>query len=235
MGDMPYPLILPRITACAGRGLLLMLFCVLGAAAVAAAEIEGPVSVVDGDSLRIGATELRLHGIDAPELQQSCRLRGELWACGRAAAETLAFLVQRKPVHCRWDDTDTYGRGLARCTRNGQDLNALMVESGMALAYRRYSERYVVQEERARAARRGLWEGEFEAPWEWRQRSPRGPAPAAARDCPVKGNVNASGARIYHTPDSPAYDRVRIKPAEGDRCFDNVAAARAAGFRAPRR
>jgi hypothetical protein len=142
-------------------------------------------------------------------------------------------LIQRKPITCSWSAHDQYGRGLATCHRTGQDLNALMVESGMALAYRRYSERYVAAEERARAARRGLWEAEFDPPWAWRRRAPR--KSAGDEDCTVKGNVNAKGERIYHLPGTAAYDRVRIKPAEGDRCFANAKEARAAGFRPPRR
>lgn len=207
--------------------------CGLLAASAAAHELTGHATAIDGDSLRIGNSEFRLEGIDAPEFMQRCRLHGETWDCGRAASETLAFLIQRKPVVCRWTASDQYGRGLAICQRAGQDLNALMVESGMALAYRRYSERYVAAEERARQARRGLWEAEFEAPWTWRKRTPR--TRTAHDDCVVKGNVNAKGERIYHLPGTAAYDKVRIKPAEGDRCFADAQAARTAGFRPPRR
>lgn len=196
-------------------------------------EIRGRATVIDGDSLRVADTELRLDGIDAPEFQQTCRLRARDWACGRAAAETLALLIERKPISCAWTERDQYGRGVAVCRRDGQDLNALMVESGMALAYRRYSERYVAEEDRARAARRGVWDTEFEAPWAWRRQAQA--APRAEPDCAVKGNVNSKGQRIYHERGSPAYAQVRIRPAQGDRCFANAEQARAAGFRAPRR
>ena len=209
--------------------------CLFGLLSVAgtAAELTGHANAIDGDSVRIGATELRLEGIDAPEFMQTCRLHGETWACGRAAAETLALLIQRKPITCIWSADDQYGRGLATCYRTGHDLNALMVESGMALAYRRYTERYIAAEERARTARRGLWDAEFEPPWVWRRRAPRGHTEDEA--CAVKGNVNAKGQRIYHLPGTAAYDKVRIKPDEGDRCFASAREAQAAGFRPPRR
>ncbi len=199
------------------------------AASAGAAEVAGPAQAIDGDSLTVAGEEVRLHGIDAPEALQTCRVGEPTWRCGRAASETLAFLLQRGPVRCEFDQRDAYGRALATCFRDGRNLNALMVEVGMALAYRRYSEAYVDQEQRARDARRGLWDAEFEPPWAWREAHRGAPA-----ECPVKGNVNRRGERIFHTPASPAYARLRLHPAEGDRCFDSAEAARAAGFRAPR-
>lgn len=208
----------------------------LGAGSAAATGPDarrGTASVIDGDSLILAGEEIRLEGIDAPEALQTCTVRGRRWHCGRAASETLAFLLQGAEIRCTWRERDSYGRALGTCYRGDIDINAMMVELGMALAYRHYTARYDAEEARARAARHGLWDAEFEPPWQWRRRQPR--TPASAAECAVKGNVNRHGERIYHERGSPAYPRVRIRPDEGDRCFDSPAAARAGGFRAPRR
>ncbi|MCP5199701.1 MAG: thermonuclease family protein [Gammaproteobacteria bacterium] len=200
-----------------------------------AAALQGRAHAIDGDSLRLGDEEIRLQGIDAPEARQACTRDGHDWACGRVAAQALAELVEGGELRCTYDDRDAYGRALATCTRDGRDVNAAMVERGLALAYRHYTERYAAEEDRARQARRGLWAGEFEAPWRWRHARHGDAAAGAAASCRIKGNVSRSGARIYHVPGSRDYDAVRIDPARGERCFDSVEEARGAGFRAPRR
>ena len=61
-----------------------------------------------------------------------------------------------------------YNRALSTCyTTDGTNLNAWLVRHGYALAYRRYSTKYVPEEDQARAARAGLWAAEFVAPWAW--------------------------------------------------------------------
>ncbi|MGR8921418.1 MAG: thermonuclease family protein [Gammaproteobacteria bacterium] len=211
----------------------LLTAALLAPATAPAAEVSGRARVIDGDSLRIGDEEIRLKGIDAPEFTQVCQVRGRDWRCGRAAAETLGFLLTNAALRCTFDERDVYGRALATCWRGEVNVNAMMVEVGMALAYRRYSSRYVEQEDIAREAKRGLWDSEFTPPWDVPRGHGRG-APAS-QDCPVKGNVNRKGEQIYHQPGDRDYARVRIRPDEGDRCFETAAAAEAAGFRAPRR
>src|SRR5690606_31765339 len=104
-----------------------------------------------------------------------------------------------------------YGRIVAHCTKGNADLAAEMAREGYAVAYRRYSRDYVDEENEARAARRGLWAGEFTPPDEWRrdggnERTRPAAATRAGRgDCLIKGNINGNGERIYHTPDSPSY------------------------------
>ena len=132
-------------------------------------EITGPATVVDGDSIRIAGTEIRLHGIDAPEWQQVCQLRGQDWACGEAARETLNSLSIGAQFHCTWSNRDRYNRPLATCFAKDTNLNDMMVRAGTALAYRQYSDRYIEQENQAREAKQGLWEADFVAPWDWRQ------------------------------------------------------------------
>ena len=185
--------------------------------------------VVDGDSFFLGNDEVRLFGIDAPEGRQTCRVNGKTWRCGQAAAESLSMLVAGRPINCHWQETDDYGRALATCFRADVNINAMLVEIGMALAYRRYSDAYSGQEATARAAERGLWDSEFETPWDWRRREAR-EQQVTTGDCVVKGNVNRAGRRVYHLRGWRDYHRVRINPAEGDRCFDTETAAVAAGF-----
>ncbi|MGE0487226.1 MAG: thermonuclease family protein [Gammaproteobacteria bacterium] len=225
-----------KIRGWTGGGALLAAALLFASLVAGGTELRGRARAIDGDSLRLGDEEIRLQGIDAPEGRQVCTRDGREWACGRAAAQALAELIDGGDLRCSFDDRDAYGRALAICTRDGTDLNAAMVERGLALAYRHYSERYATEEDAARRARRGLWAGEFEPPWRWRH-AQRGETPptAAPASCRIKGNISRNGARIYHVPGSRDYDAVRIDPAEGERCFDSVEAARAAGFRPPRR
>lgn len=134
-------------------------------------EITGAVRAGDGDSLDIGDTRIRLHGIDAVELAQHCKdAAGADYACGEAAKRMLEDLVRGKTVRCdeRYG-VDQYGRIAAVCTADGISLNAAMVDSGFAIAYRQHSLAYVPNEERAKAARKGLWAGSFETPSDYRR------------------------------------------------------------------
>jgi endonuclease YncB( thermonuclease family) len=134
-------------------------------------EILGAVRVGDGDSLDIGATRIRLHGIDAVELAQHCKdTAGADYACGEDAKRTLEDLVRGKTVRCdERHGVDQYGRIAAVCTADGLNLNAAMVEAGFAIAYRQHSLAYVPNEERAKAAKKGLWAGSFETPSDYRR------------------------------------------------------------------
>ena len=146
-------------------------------------------------------------------------------------------------MRCTGHEFDAYGRLIASCRTagadgpgEGLDLGAALVERGLALAYVRYSERYVPEERAARRARRGLFAGAFVAPWDWRRerwREAGGEAPSP--DCPIKGNVSSGGERIYHAPWSRSYARTRIDESRGERWFCDEAEALAAGWRAPRR
>ena len=135
----------------------------------ALADVAGVVSVIDGDTLEIHGQRIRLHGIDAPESRQLCRLDGKPWQCGKDAANALADKIARRPVTCDDLGRDRYKRIIARCTVAGEDLEKWMVLQGLALAYRRYSLDYVDDEADAQTARRGIWAGEFVKPWEWRR------------------------------------------------------------------
>ena len=130
---------------------------------------DGPVRVVDGDTLRIGARRIRLYGIDAPEHAQRCAdAAGRPYACGEAAAAALTRLIGGRQPDCAERDRDRYGRSVAVCTLDGRDLNRAMVAGGWALAYLRYARDYAPDEAAARQARRGLWQGSFERPDQYR-------------------------------------------------------------------
>ena len=213
----------------------------LAAALLAGAASAEDARVKDGDTLRLGVRDVRLFGMDAPESRQMCaRADGTPWPCGRAAALRLAELVAAGPVRCRPQDQDRYGRVVAICSAGGVDLGAQLVAEGLARAYTRYSDAYAGLEEQARTSGLGLWQGAADAPWDYRAAAPDdgGFRPAAGvapnPDCVIKGNISASGARIYHLPGGPGYASTRIDTARGEAWFCDEAAARAAGFRPPR-
>lgn len=191
--------------------------------------LDGPVRVIDGDTLEISGERVRLFGIDAPEHDQRCTdAAGRPWVCGTRATEALRDLVQGRAVRCSGEEQDRYGRLVARCTVAGRDLGAAMVRDGMAFAYRRYSLDYVAEEGRAKAARRGIWAGAAENPAE--VRAGARPLQAAPKGCAIKGNISSRG-RIYHLPGDRSYARTRINTATGERWFCTEAEARAAGWR----
>ncbi|RMF33673.1 MAG: thermonuclease family protein [Alphaproteobacteria bacterium] len=201
-----------------------------------AVELAGHPRVKDGDSLVFGKAEVRLEGIDAPEWGQRCRAEGRSYPCGKEAAQLLQHLIAGVIVRCRGTEFDRYDRLIATCLANGRDINREMVLRGQALAFRRYSTSYVAEEARARAQGAGLWSSVFVAPWEYRARRWQQAAATAPRPgCPIKGNINRRGERIYHTPYSRSYARTRIDPARGERWFCSEAEALRLGWRAPRR
>lgn len=128
--------------------------------------LAGQAVAMDGDSLRLDGAELRLEGIDAPELRQTCTTPAGEVACGRAAQEALARLVAGGAVTCRVGKEDRYGRGLARCSAGGREINREMILSGQAVAYGDYA----AEEALARGQRRGIWATRFELPSDWRRR-----------------------------------------------------------------
>jgi len=128
--------------------------------------------VIDGDTLEVEGQRMRLSGIDAFELGQTCLdVGGQPWHCGAAAKATLAELVQDQAIACTVvDDTPADGY-VAQCkVRDGVDVGGYMVRAGLALADRKAGEDYVVQEAAAKAAAAGVWGGTFNTPWEWRGR-----------------------------------------------------------------
>ncbi len=176
--------LLPDVMGVGPRLRYLFLMLLLGAGlagAPAVAEVAGPPKVIDGDTIEIAGTAIRLYGIDAPEFGQVCRIGTHAYDCGRIARTALLDLTAGVTVRCtlahpspedaRSHDgakDGTEGR-IGHCSADGYDLSEGMTYTGWALALRPVSERYVAFEERARTGGRGLWKGQFIAPWDWRE------------------------------------------------------------------
>jgi endonuclease YncB( thermonuclease family) len=217
-----------------------------------AADLMGVPTVVDGDTLVIGTTRVRLEGIDAPETDQICLdSTGFRWTCGIDVRDRLVAHIAGRKVACTTSGIDAYKRTLATCRIMDEDLNGWMVQEGWALAYAKYSSVYVRAEEDARAQQRGLWQGAFIAPWDWRHRNSNtiilgalsvpintqsmlpstSAAGAPSSECTIKGNVNRNGERIYHMPNQQFYARIRIDAGGERRWFCTPEEAEAAGWR----
>ncbi len=234
------------------RSAVLAAMILVGADAQAA-DLTGIPRVVDGDTLAIGATRVRLLGIDAPETDQFClNATGVRWTCGIEARDRLAAHIANREITCSSNAIDAYKRELGLCSLAGEDLNAWMVREGWALAYVQYSSAYANAEEDARTRQRGLWQGAFIAPWDWRHRNTKTVILGAFRvpinaqsmllpisssegapspDCTIKGNINRNGERIYHMPGQQFYARVQMDVGHGKRWFCTPEEAEAAGWR----
>lgn len=212
------------------RGFVTFAFVLIAATAAAA---DG-VRVVDGDTLELGGEKIRLYGIDAPEAGQSCaKLGGETWACGKAAIAAVERLVAGGDLACDDRGRDDYGRTLAVCTAGDVELNRALVDGGFAWSFRRYSHDYDGAEDAAHARGVGIWQAETEPAWQYRAHRWEAAAQQAPAGCPIKGNINGDGERIYHAPWSPWYGRTKVNTAAGERWFCDEGDALAAGWRAP--
>jgi endonuclease YncB( thermonuclease family) len=143
-------------------------------ATVHAEGLIGQASVIDGDTIEIHGTRIRLWGIDAPESTQLCRnADSDLYPCGRVAANALAALLwgAKRPIRCEPVDHDQYGRTVAVCYLGtpGPDVAHWLVSNGHALDWPRYSKgKYAPPQLEAQKADRGMWSGSFVIPWEFR-------------------------------------------------------------------
>jgi endonuclease YncB( thermonuclease family) len=225
------------------RGFAFTTFLLLAIPA-SAQDVTGAARVVDGDTLVIADRSVRLVGIDAPELDQTCTRDGQEWACGEEAASQLRSLVEGQIVSCSDKGADAHGRLLATCHANGLELGATMVEYGWATAYRSYSSAYVGHAHRAQSAKQGIWRSEFVLPEHHRVAKSEAAAPTASQvkpssrqgrsqaanqislGCTIKGNRSRRGDWIYHLPGMQYYEVTR--PEE---IFCSEAEARAAGYR----
>jgi endonuclease YncB( thermonuclease family) len=131
---------------------------------------SGNARAKDGDSLVLNDTEVRLHGIDAPELDQTCSGKSGEYPCGHDARDALRNLLRGRTISCKSLETDRYGRAVSICWDGTLEINNEMVRQGWAVAYFRHSTAYAKAQKEARAARRGIWQGNFEMPENYRAR-----------------------------------------------------------------
>jgi len=220
-----------RPVALALAAVLLSVIVGTPAALHAADVLSGPATVIDGDTIDIAGTRVRLEGIDAPEAGQTCGGKWfGTWDCGTAARNALQRLVGRERVDCENAGQDKYDRMLGLCSVGGRDINTEMVREGFAWAFVKYSTTYVEAEAEARTRKAGIWQGEAEPAWVYREKRWAHAENEAPKGCAIKGNVSDRG-HIYHMPWSPWYAQIRIEPEKGKRWFCTEAEAIAAGWR----
>jgi endonuclease YncB( thermonuclease family) len=223
-----------KITEQGQRPLTTLVTALSVAIALLTPAIADQMRVIDGDTIADGTTHFRLFGIDAPEKGQSCVSRGGgTWACGEQALALMQSLVIGKDVTCEDRGDGEYGRRLGLCRAGGIDVSGAMVDAGMAWSFRQYAHDYDAREEAARTKGLGVWQAPTETPWDFRADRWKVAVQTAPNGCPIKGNINARGEKIYHPPWSPWYTRTRISPEKGERWFCAEGEAIAAGWRPP--
>lgn len=176
-----------------------------------AQSISGIAHAVDGDSLEVGSTEVRLHGIDAPEYRQTCQVNYSAWTCGADAAKALRTLIDNRLITCIPRDRDVYGRTVANCMIGDRDIAAEIVRQGYAVVLDSGQADYAAVEARAKVAKVGVWASTFDMPVDWRRSHPREPD--------TKPNADT---RQWNAP-------VQRQPISATYLYRSCAAARAAG------
>ena len=140
--------------------------------------ISGIAKVTDGDTIRIDQKKIRFYGIDAPENKQKCSKPwltisflsfNKEYLCGEISTNKLKDKINDKFVTCKWKEKDRYKRFIAECFREKTNINAWMVRNGYAVAYIKYSKKFISHENMAKKQKLGLWAGTFEMPWDYRK------------------------------------------------------------------
>ena len=140
--------------------------------------ISGIAKVTDGDTIRIKGKKIRFFGIDAPEKKQQCKKPwltisfisfSKDYPCGQISTDKLKKKINNKLLICKWSNKDRFKRYIAECFKDKTNINAWMVRNGHAVAYRKYSKKFVSQEIFAKKEKLGLWSGTFMMPWDYRK------------------------------------------------------------------
>ena len=143
-------------------------------------KITGFAKVVDGDTIKINSKKIRLYGIDAPEKKQKCKKTyltisfmsfTKDYMCGEVSTKKLIKKINKQKLNCNILDVDRYKRLIGECFKRNINLNSWMVSNGYAVAYRKYSKKYVSDEINAKNNKLGIWQGKFEMPWDYRRKN----------------------------------------------------------------
>ena len=127
------------------------------------------LKVIDGDTIVLNGEKIRFSGIDTPELKQTCMNGDEKVFCGKTAKMLLIKKIGNETPECISEGRDAYKRTLAECFVNGESLSAFLVRSGYAFAYRKYSDKFINDEEFAKENKLGMWAMTFQYPWDFRK------------------------------------------------------------------
>ena len=133
--------------------------------------IYGKAKIIDGDTIHLNGEKIRFSGIDTPEIKQTCIKNNEVIKCGIKAKELLIKAIGNKKINCVREGKDQYKRTLAECFVNDLSLSSYLVKNGYAFAYRKYSKKFIVDEDFARSNNLGMWSMKFEYPWDWRKKN----------------------------------------------------------------
>jgi len=127
------------------------------------------IKILDGDTIHIEKVKYRFHGIDAPEISQICKVNNKNIKCGELSKQKLIEKIGNKKVNCKKVAIDRYKRVVAECFVNNDSLSKYLVTNGYAFAYRRYSKKFVEDENFAKKNKLGLWSMDFQYPWDYRR------------------------------------------------------------------
>ena len=129
------------------------------------------IKIIDGDTIHLNNEKIRFTGIDTPELKQTCTKNNEVILCGIEARKLLIKKIGKNEVQCIKEGKDQYKRTLAECFVKDLSLSSFLVREGYAFAYRKYSKKFVNDEDYARKNNLGMWSMRFEYPWDWRKKN----------------------------------------------------------------
>lgn len=205
------------------------------------------VRVVDGDTIIVkmdGKDErVRFIGVDTPEsVHPDPALNSKM---GKMASDFTKDLLDGQRVGLELDvqERDRYGRVLAYVYLDDEMVQKTLLSSGYAQVATfppnvKYVDDFLALEARAREAKLGFWADEFvvqdeagSLPDKGSEAAKDGLKVSPYPDRSIKGNINASGEKIYHVPGQRYYDNTVIDESLGERWFATEKEAEAAGWR----
>ena len=129
------------------------------------------IKIIDGDTIHLNNEKIRFTGIDTPELKQTCNKNNEIIFCGIQAKQLLIDKIGKNKVNCVREGKDQYKRTLAECFVNDISLSRFLVREGYGFAYRKYSKKFIKDENFAKKNNMGMWSMKFDYPWDWRKKN----------------------------------------------------------------